>query len=71
MQMFAKPNKLFDIFMPKSSVHHGRMRMGLSALNAQRKQYNFINYNNCPLCGNKPEDTIHFFNKMSLFGHAT
>jgi ribonuclease P/MRP protein subunit RPP40 len=56
---FYIPNKLFDIFTPKSSVHHARMRMGLSALNAHRRKYNFITYNNCPLCGEKPDDVTH------------
>ena len=40
--MFSKQNLLFDIYTPKGSVHHSRMRMGLSGLNAHRKKYNFI-----------------------------
>jgi hypothetical protein len=39
------------------------MRMGLSRLNAYRNKYNFITYSNCPLCGLKPEDSIHYFLK--------
>ena len=61
--MMSRPNKLFDLSTPKGSVHHSRMRMGLSGLNAHRRKYKFINYNNCPLCGQKPDDTIHFFFK--------
>ena len=49
--------------MLKASVHHARMRMGLSALNAHRRKYNFICFNNCPLCGIRPEDSLHFFLK--------
>ena len=64
---FYKPNKIFDIYTPKSSVHHARMRMGLSGLNAHRKKYNFIPFNNCPLCGHKPEDSIHYFFKCPYF----
>ena len=55
-----KPNKLYDYFKTNSAVQHARMRMGLSGLNAQRKKYNFIDYNSCPLCGNRPEDSLHF-----------
>ncbi len=33
----------------------------LSALNAQRLAYGFIPHNNCPMCNNYPEDTMHFF----------
>lgn len=58
--MMSKGNTLFDIHTPKGSVHHSRLRMGLSGLNAHRKKYNFITFNNCPLCGQKPEDTVHF-----------
>jgi hypothetical protein len=55
-----KPNKLYDCFSSESSIHHARMRMGLSGLNAHRKKYNFIQHNFCPLCGMKNEDPIHF-----------
>ena len=61
--LFYSTNPLFNIYTPKSSIHHARMRMGLSALNAHRKKYNFINHNKCPLCGQIPEDTIHLFLK--------
>ena len=56
-----KENKLFTYFSSKSSTQHSRMRMGLSALNAQRRAYNFIQHDSCPLCGFRPEDTVHFF----------
>ena len=56
-----KANKLYDMFLSKSSVHHARMRMGLSALNSHRKAYHFIDHDSCPLCGMSPENTLHFF----------
>lgn len=62
-----KHNKLYDIYTPGASVHHSRMRMGLSGLNADRKKYNFIDHNFCPLCGLKPEDSIHFLLKCPNF----
>ena len=58
-----KQNKLYDVFTPNASVHHSRMRMGLSALNSHRKKFNFIEHNKCPLCACKPEDPTHFFLK--------
>ena len=61
--LFYLPNPLFNVYTPNSSTHHARMRMGLSALNAQRKNYNFINFSDCPLCGHTPEDTIHYLLK--------
>ena len=60
---FYKHSKFFDLHTPKASVHHARMRMGLSALNAHRKKFNFIDFNHCPYCGQKPEDPVHFFLK--------
>ncbi len=37
------------------------MRMGLCGLNFFRVKNNFIQYDNCLLCGSSPEDLIHFF----------
>ena len=34
--------------------------MGLSALNAQRKKYHFINDSSCPNCGARHESSDHF-----------
>lgn len=62
---FSKPNKLYNYFTSTSSVHQSRMRMGLSGLNAHRKNYNFIDHDICPLCAQRPEDTVHFFLKCS------
>ncbi len=35
--------------------------MGLSASNAHRRKYNFINDNMCPLCNMRAESTHHYF----------
>jgi hypothetical protein len=43
------------------SLNHSRMRMGLSALNQQRKKYNFIETSTCPKCLAPREDICHFF----------
>ena len=58
---FHKKIILYDAIQSRSSVHHARMRMGLSALNSQRKSYNFIDHEFCPFCGLSPEDPLHFF----------
>jgi hypothetical protein len=58
---FHQGIKLYDVLTDRNSVHHARMRMGLSGLNDHRKKYNFISLNNCPLCGKKPENTVHYF----------
>ncbi len=34
------------------------MRMGLSALNAQRRKYNFISDSKCPLCNMRAEKCL-------------
>ena len=43
------------------AVNHSRIRMGLSALNAQRKRYNFIESSKCNFCNHKCENPKHFF----------
>jgi hypothetical protein len=43
--------------------------MGLSGVNAHRKQYNFIKFNHCPRCNNKPEDISHFFWKCPSYAN--
>ena len=45
----------------KAALNHSRMRMGLSALNAQRHSYNFIPSGICHKCNAKSEDTVHYF----------
>ena len=44
----------------KGFVNLSRIRMGLSALNAQRKKYHFINDSSCPNCGARHESPDHF-----------
>jgi hypothetical protein len=62
-KIFYKGNKLFNYGVGHGALSHARIRMGLSALNCHRKKYNFIRHNTCPLCGNKPENEVHFFLK--------
>lgn len=64
---FYPKNRLYESFSTRASIHQSRMRMGLSALNYQRKQYNFIDDDSCPNCGISPEDTIHFFLQCPSF----
>ena len=59
--LFYKRNDLFNFGDGIGAKNHARIRMGLSGLNAHRKKYNFITFNDCPLCGNKPENEEHFF----------
>ena len=61
--LFYTGNPLFDIGVGKGAICHARLRMGLSGLNAHRRKYNFITHNECPKCGGKPEDEVHFFTK--------
>ena len=44
-----------------SAVQHSRMRMGLSALNSQRKAYSFISEDLCPNCHEKKRNCHPFF----------
>ena len=41
-------------------IYLARLRMGLSGLNAHRKQYHFIKNSSCPNCNHKIEDTAHY-----------
>ena len=45
----------------KYGVWLSRIRMGLSALNHHRYQYNFINSPLCTTCNESSETTYHFF----------
>ena len=53
--------------MGKGAICHARLRMGLSGLNAHRKKYNFILHNECPNCGGRPEDEVHFLTKCPKY----
>ena len=62
----SKLNKL-DLLhqLPKchghGSVHHCRLRLGLSALKFQCFSYNSIPDTKCPSCGSAPKDPSHYF----------
>ncbi len=63
-QLICKLSKLSNVYSKTSgqaSVHYARMRICLSALNAHRHKYNFINDNMCPLCNMRAESTHHYF----------
>ena len=44
----------------KGHIELGRLRVGLSGLNAHRHKYNFIPSSACPTCLNPIEDNTHF-----------
>ena len=46
------------------------MRMGLSALNAHRRKYHFIENSNCPHCPLMKEDTVHYLFKCYRYTAA-
>ena len=52
------PN-LYSRFIDKAAVNHTRIRLGLSALNFQRFQYNFVDNMSCDKCGARGEDAAH------------
>ena len=67
--MFYQINALYNFGVATGATNHARLRMGLSALNAHRKRYNFIQNNKCQHCGQKPEDEVHFLWKCPLFAN--
>ena len=66
---FYKGNPLYHHGNGAGAINHSRLRMGLSALNAHRKRYNFIHNNDCPQCGQKPEDELHYFFKCPNYAN--
>ena len=54
-------NRLLLYGSSHGAINHARIRMGLSGLNQHRKKYHFITQSNCPLCGHRSEDAIHYF----------
>ena len=52
------PN-LYRFYISRASVHHCRLRLGLSVLNSQRFQYGFISNMSCDSCNNAREDIRH------------
>ena len=57
---FLKANPLFSYGKGRGPVYHARIRMGLSALNQQRHQYNFIPHASCNSCNYGNEDAVHY-----------
>ena len=53
------PN-LYRFYISRASVHHCRLRLGLSALNSQRFQYGFISNMSCDSCNYAREDVRHY-----------
>ena len=54
----------------KQGVWLSRLRMGLSALNSHRHNYNFINSPICNLCNRGSETTFHFLISCPAHQHA-
>ena len=54
-------NKMFLYRDGKGATNLSRIRMGLSALNAQRKKYHFIPDGKCESCNAKSENSNHYF----------
>ena len=50
---------LYSRFIGKAAINHTRIRLGLSALNFQRFQYNFVDNMSCDNCGARREDAAH------------
>ena len=61
MSLLSKHHKLYSVFTGRAAINHTRLRLGLSALNAHRSHFNFIDFSNCPKCGAESESTAHFF----------
>ena len=57
----VEPLHYFDECSGPGSVHHRRMRMGLSGLKHQRFTYNLVDNNICDTCGVDVENIHHFF----------
>ena len=64
--MMRSKRKLYSLFASKAAINHARLRMGLSALNAQRSNYNLIDFRTCQ-CGSPSEDLTHYFFSCPLY----
>ena len=56
----SSQNVLYTQGSGYGSLNQSRMRMGLSALNHHRHNYNFIENSKCPNCMSPREDTVHY-----------
>ena len=64
LQQIYKPPKVSKAHLISAKDGHIqllRIKLGLSGLNFHRRKFHFIQHSNCPYCGNKREDPIHFF----------
>jgi hypothetical protein len=63
----VKKVKLYSRFNGHSAINHTRMRLGLSALKAQRHAYNHVDSPKCDFCGARSEDPMHYFLQCRVF----
>jgi hypothetical protein len=56
-----KTNVLYHEGSSRAAINHTRMRLGLSGLSSQRKDYNHIDNPKCQRCSAPCEDTHHYF----------
>ena len=56
-----KSNPLFYLNSTRASTHQTRIRLGLSGLSSQRRDYNHIQDPKCQSCHAKTEDPEHYF----------
>ncbi len=59
--MLTSPNKLYSLGYGIESIHHTRMRIGLSALQKHLFTYHIVDDPYCPFCQMAPEDELHYF----------
>ncbi len=62
-------NKHYNIELENGSIHHSRLRMGLSHLRAHLFHYNLIDNPICQFCNVEPETTGHYVLRCPSF-HA-
>jgi hypothetical protein len=62
-------NHLYHQYPSRAAINHTRLRLGLSALSAQRFDYNHIDNPKCLLCNAPSEDLVHYF--LLCPAHAT
>ena len=66
-ELYPLKTRRYSTCTGQMGINHGRLRMGLSALNAQRFQYNLITFKNCLLCPAPKEDVVHYFLKCPCY----
>ena len=63
-------NNYYNMASGKTGIWLARLRMGLSALNAHRFNFHFINSSLCNSCNLGSESTIHYFFWCPTYGAA-